>query len=272
MACAYFRFYAELNDFLPPAHRGHEVPHYFPDRPAVKDRIEALGVPHPEVDLILVNGISVGFEHLLQDGDRVSVYPHLHLEAAATLSHVRPEPPQPWFVLDVHLGRLATGLRLLGFDTLFGPDFDDPVLARLSSSTGRILLTRDRGLLKRSEVIHGYCVRSSDPNEQVVEVLRRFDLFESVQPFQRCLRCNGRLVEVPKDAITDRLEPITREHFHEFYECSGCGRIYWKGSHYEAMLQYVERVRASQGRALHQETPGTMNNVISASPDLGEPA
>jgi hypothetical protein len=261
VARAYFRFYAELNDFLPPAQRGREVPHYFPDRPAVKDRIEALGVPHPEVDLILVNGVSVGFAHLLEDGDRVSVYPHLHLAGSGAVSRVRPEPPRPWFVLDVHLGRLATGLRLLGFDTLFGPDFDDAVLARCSSSTGRILLTRDRGLLKRGEVVYGYCVRSSDPNEQGVEVLRRFDLFEAVQPFRRCLRCNGRLAEVAKEAVAERLEPRTLEHYDEFYECDTCGRLYWKGSHYDAMLRYVERVRASQRAALDQETGDRAGNL-----------
>lgn len=239
-----FRFYAELNDFLPSARRMVAFTHCFEGSPSVKDLIEALGVPHPEVDLILVNGESVGFAHQVRDGDRISVYPVFESLDITPLARVRSRPlRETRFVLDVHLGRLAAHLRLLGFDTLYRNDFPDSELAEISSSQGRILLTRDRGLLKRSQVTHGYCLRESDPRCQVVEVLRRFDLFRAIAPFQRCLRCNGLLQPVDKEAICDRLPPRTQRYQDEFYVCPACDRVYWKGSHYERLLRLVESVR-----------------------------
>jgi uncharacterized protein with PIN domain len=247
MGRALFRFYAELNDFLPPEWSQQAFPHAFTGEPTVKDRIEALGVPHPEVDLILVNGEPAGFDYRLQDDDRVSVYPRFHTLEVEAVSRVRPEvQPEPRFVLDVHLGRLATGLRLLGFDTRFGPDFDDAELARVAITEGRILLSRDRGLLKRGGVVYGYCPRSADPSEQVREVLRHFELHHAVEPFSRCLRCNDHLEPVAKAAVLDRLEPLTAEHYDEFFRCRGCDQIYWKGSHYEAMLRSLERAIEKQ--------------------------
>jgi uncharacterized protein with PIN domain len=165
------------------------------------------------------------------------------------VTQVRPAvAPEPRFVLDVHLGRLAQGLRLLGFDAYFGPEFDDPDLARISIEQDRILLTRDRGLLKRGGVVHGYHPRSSDPQEQLIEVLHRFDLFDTVAPFSRCLRCNSEVDRVSKDAVLPHLEARTAELFDEFYRCRGCERIFWKGSHYDAMLQAIERVRQEPRR------------------------
>jgi hypothetical protein len=149
---------------------------------------------------------------------------------------------QTRFVLDVHLGKLAEYLRLLGFDTLYCNQADDQELAVLSSQEGRILLTQDRGLLKRSLVTHGYFVRDTDPQQQLVEVLQRFDLQTAIAPFQRCLRCNGLLEPVAKAAISDRLLPKTREHYDEFRICSNCERIYWKGSHYERMQQFINNI------------------------------
>src|SRR5262249_11501077 len=151
-----FRFYAELNDFLPPDLRFREFPHSFPEGATVKDRIESLGPPHPEVDLILVNGESVDFSRRLRDGDRVSVYPVFEACASAGLNRLRPEPLRdPRFVLDTHLGKLAGRLRMVGFDTLYRNCYTDEQLARISRDERRILLTRDVGLLKRSAVTHG---------------------------------------------------------------------------------------------------------------------
>jgi len=243
----YFRFYAELNDFLRPDRRMVTFCHPLEGRASVKDVIESLGVPHTEVDLILANGESVDFSYGVQDGDRISVYPVFETVDITPLVRLRPRPlREPRFVLDAHLGRLAAYLRMLGFDALYRNDYDDEELARISSTEGRILLTRDRGLLKRSVVTHGYCVRETDPRQQLVEILRRFDLFGAIAPFHRCLRCNGLLQPVSKEAISDRLPPRTRQHYDEFRICQDCGQVYWKGSHYERMQRFIERVRQQE--------------------------
>ncbi len=237
------RFYAELNDFLPPDQRQKTLTHSFEVSASVKDMIEALGVPHAEVDLILVNGVSVDFSYQVQHGDVISVYPVFETLDITPLVRLRPKPlRETRFVLDVHLGRLAVYLRMLGFDTLYRNDYSDDELAHLSSSQERILLTRDRGLLKRSIVTHGYWMRATQPRQQVIEVLRRFDLSGSVAPFTRCLHCNGRLQAVDKDSIAHRLLPQTRQYYHEFCQCQGCGQIYWPGSHYQRMQQFIESI------------------------------
>lgn len=240
------RFYAGLNDFLPPSRRQVEFSHWINESASIKDVIESLGVPHPEVDLILVNGESVGFDYLTQDCDRISAYPHFHSLDIHSLSRVRPAPyPKAQFVLDVHLGKLATYLRLLGFDALYRPNYDDQELAQLSSQEQRILLTQDRGLLKRSIVTHGYIIRSSDPEQQAIEVLERFSLQDAVAPLERCPRCNGMLTAVDKATVVDQLPPLTRLHYDEFVRCQRCQQVYWQGAHYDRIRQLVSRV--SQG-------------------------
>jgi uncharacterized protein with PIN domain len=159
------------------------------------------------------------------------------------LVRVRPRPlRETRFILDVHLGRLAVYLRMLGFDAFYRNDYADEELARLSSQEGRILLTRDRGLLKRNLVTHGCCIRATNPRQQLVEVLRRFDLFASLDPFSRCLHCNGQLQKVDKEAVSDRLPPQTRMYYDEFRRCQNCDRVYWPGSHFQRMQQFIESV------------------------------
>ncbi len=244
MKQAHFRFYAELNDLLPAARRQATFTHVFENRASVKDMTESLGVPHTEVDLILVNGESVDFSYLVQGGDCISVYPVFESIDITPLVRVRPQPlREPRFVLDTHLGRLARYLRMLGFDTLYRNDYVDEELARISSEEHRILLTRDPGLLKRSVVTHGYWIRESDPHHQLLQILQRFDLFRAIAPFVRCLRCNGLLQPVRKEAVLDRLHPMTQEMHDEFHICPECDRIYWKGSHYRRMQQFIERLR-----------------------------
>jgi hypothetical protein len=243
MSIAYFRFYAELNDFLPPNRRQHEFDAPLDGSPAVKHVIESLGAPHPEVDLILVNGQAVDFNYHLRDGDRVSVYPVFESFDITPLNRLRPHPlRQPRFVLDGHLGRLATSLRLLGFDTLYDNDAEDEKLARLASDEKRILLTRDRGLLKRRLVTRGYCVRQDNPRCQIVEIIERFDLRNAAAPFTRCLRCNGLLEAVNKAEVFDQLQPDTRRFYDEFHHCTTCGQVYWKGSHYQRMLRLLKEL------------------------------
>jgi 2-keto-3-deoxy-L-rhamnonate aldolase RhmA/uncharacterized protein with PIN domain len=253
---AYLRFYAELNDFMPVTQQHTLIDHPFELSRSIKDMIESLGVPHTEIDLILVNGNSVGFDYQVRDGDRVSVYPRFTSIDITPLLRVRPQPlPVARFVLDTHLGKLAAYLRMLGFDTLYRNDYTDAELAHISHAEERILLTKDRGLLKRTEVTHGYFVREIDPQQQVAEVLRRFALSQSVAPFSRCLRCNTLLKPVDKATIVDRLPPKTREYYQEFRICPTCGRIYWRGSHYDRMQHLIDRLLQSEAEQPRLDQP-----------------
>ena len=229
---AEFRFYEELNDFLKPERRKRALTYRFNGRPGIKDAIEAQGVPHVEVDLILVNGESVGFDYQLQDGDRVAVYPVFESLDITPLVKLREKPLRTVaFVVDVNLGRLARLLRLMGFDTLFSNAYADDEIVRISEEQNRIVLTRDRRLLHAKAVTHGYWVRSVWPSRQIEEVVRRFDLAGLVRPFSRCADCNGLIEPVAKEAVLDRLEPKTKKYYETFYRCPACGKIYWEGSH-----------------------------------------
>ncbi len=243
MRQALFRFYSELNDFLPAGSRSVTVSHLFKGTPAIKDSLEALGVPHTEVDLILVNGESVDFGYLLQGGDRASVFPEFRAIDITPILKVRPEPLQKvQFILDIHLGRLASYLRMMGLDSLYRNDYADNELARVAHLEGRILLTRDRGLLKRSEVTHGYYLRASQPYEQLIEVMRRFNLTRLATPFKLCIRCNGTLDDVSKEMVKDHLPPKVKERYVQFRKCRSCGQVYWQGSHYERMRRFIVQV------------------------------
>ncbi len=243
MKQASLRFYAELNDFLAPDRRMKDIPCPFHVSPAVRDLIESLGVPHTEVDLILANSESVGFDYVVGDGDRISVYPVFESLDIGPLARVRPEPLRHLrFVADVHLGRLAAYLRMLGFDTIYRNDAPDEDLARISTEQQRILLTRDRGLLKRGAVTRGYSVRQTLPREQLAEVVERFELARLAAPFTRCLACNAPLERAAREAVADRLPPGVLSRHEEFLECPACRRAYWKGTHYERMCRLVERM------------------------------
>lgn len=243
------RFYGELNDFLPQDMRQQPVQHILAGRPAVKDVIESLGVPHPEVDLLLINGCSACFSERLYGGERVAVYPVFKAIDVSAATRVRPDPlAEIRFVLDCHLGKLASYLRMFGFDSLFSNEADDDKLACISADEGRVLLTRDRGLLKRSKVVYGYWVRSLDPAWQLSEVLTRFELYEHARPFERCMRCNEVLAPITKNAVFSRLPEKVREYCHVFHRCPDCGRIYWQGTHYEHMLEFVESILKNSKR------------------------
>jgi hypothetical protein len=234
------RFYAELNDFLPPALRGIEIDHEFERRASIKDMIESFGVPHTEVEVILVNGRPVDFSRIVQDGDRISVYPMFESVDITPMLRLRPAPlRRPKFILDSNLGRLARYLRLLGLDCLYRNDYQDAEVARIASEEQRTVLTRDRTLLQRRIITHGYFVRSQQPREQVREILARFDLYGEVAPFTRCTRCNGELQDVDKQAVSEQLEPKTRRYYDTFRICRDCGRVFWQGSHHARMQQLV---------------------------------
>jgi len=235
------RCYEELNYFLSSERRKRPFPCPLHRGQTVKSLVESLGIPHTEVDLVLVNGRSVGFGHRLADGDRVSVYPVFEALDVSGASQVRPRPLRVVrFVLDVHLGRLARLLRLAGFDSLYANDWDDRTLSRLSRQEARILLTRDRGLLMRAEVTHGYCVRSPDPPAQLSEVLARFDLARLLEPFSLCLVCNEKLEALPRRRARERVPPLVARRYRRFRACPRCGRVYWRGSHWEHMRRYLQ--------------------------------
>jgi hypothetical protein len=240
------RVYAELNDFLPPELRGTTVRREVRPHQTIKDVIEAAGIPHTEVDLVVIDGEPVGFSHRPASGDRLAVYPVFETLDVAPIARLRPVPLRdPRFVVDVNLGRLARLLRLLGLDVAFDPDLDDEALARMSATEHRILLTRDRGLLKRRNVTHGLFVREDRPFDQVVAVLRRLELASRVAPFTRCLRCGGGLSAVDKGDVLDRLQPLTRKHYDEFHRCAGCGHLYWRGSHHARLAELVDEIQAA---------------------------
>lgn len=235
------RVYAELVDLVEA--RELEVRQ---ERPrSVKDLVESVGIPHPEVGLVLVDGAPVAFDHLMHGGERVAVYPPFHGLALAAEQGVWPQPPEPRrFVLDVHLGTLARRLRLLGFDTWYRSDTDDLELAAIAVDEDRILLTRDRQLLMRRSIVHGYCPRADDPAAQLDEVVGRYGLADRAAPLTRCIPCNGELAPVAKTDVVEQLPPRTREEFDTFVRCRSCGQIYWPGSHLdpiEDILDGIER-------------------------------
>ncbi|MDT8386333.1 MAG: Mut7-C RNAse domain-containing protein [Thiogranum sp.] len=247
MATAHFRFYEELNDFLPPARRKVEFSVHFSRCPSVKDMIESLGVPHPEIELILVNGQSVDFSYQLRNADRVSVYPVFESLDVTPLIRLREWPLRnPRFVVDCNLGRLARYLRLLGFDCIYRNDFQDADVARIADQQQRIVLTRDRRLLQRKNITHGLFIREVIPRRQVPEVLTRMDLRRLVSPFCRCTHCNALLEPVNKTDIEHHLEPKTRRYFSEFLQCPDCRRIYWKGSHHDRAQRLVEELQSAE--------------------------
>lgn len=234
------RFYEELNDFLPQDKRKTDFNHELKKARSIKDLIESIGVPHTEVDLIIVNGESVDFNYLVQDSDRISVYPVFESLDISPLNHCQPAPlRKPRFVLDAHLGRLAAYLRMLGFDTLYRNNYDDPELAYISADEHRILLTCDRRLLMRKQITHGYFVRTRQPQQQILEILARFDLHNNQKPFTRCMHCNGKTHAVKKQDIESQLLPKTKKFYDEFYQCETCNKIYWQGSHYLKMKEMI---------------------------------
>jgi uncharacterized protein len=236
MATATFRFYEELNDFLAPDRRGREFSTPCARAATTKHMIEALGVPHTEVELILVKGESSGFDRQLQDGDRIAVYPRFESLDITPLLRVRERPLRDSrFVADAHLGGLARLLRMAGFDTLYRNDYDDREIAAQSIEAGRILLTRDRELLKLRGITHGCYVHALKPVRQFQEIVQRLDLQDSFRPFSRCLECNEPLRPIDKPLIADRLPPAVRERQQHFLTCDHCRRIYWQGTHWQRM-------------------------------------
>lgn len=243
----YLRFYEELNDFLPEEKKKKRFAHQFINRTSVKDLIESIGIPHTEVDLILVNGKSVNFKYLINDGDDISVYPVFESFDITDVQHLRAKPlRKPKFIADVHLGRLTRYLRMMGFNVSYKNNFKDDEIVQLSLKEKRAILTKDRGILKRNEVTHGYWVRGTKAEAQAKEVLERFDLQKEIKEFTRCIECNDLLEPIKKEKIINQLPSKVALSQNEFYECPSCKKIYWKGSHYQRMLTFIQSTKGTE--------------------------
>lgn len=259
---ATFRFYEELNDFIARDRRRREFDFDCTTDATIKHVIEALGVPHTEVELILVNGVSVDFSRRLRHGDRVSVYPKFEAFDISPLLRLRPYPLRVTrFVADAHLGGLAHLLRMAGFDTVYDNAADDVEIQRISGSDERIVLTRDRDLLKRRGISRGCYVYAQKPDAQLSEILTRLDLAGSLRPLSRCLKCNAPLVSVDKAQVIDALPPRVRDRQHDFSTCQVCRRVFWEGSHWRHMRERLAKaVSAAAGEPeLH---PGADSSIF----------
>lgn len=233
---AEFRFLGVLRDFLRDSADDRACSYGFSGKPSIKDAIEAQGIPHTEVDQVLVDDEAVDFDYSLRDGDRVVVLPCSRADSPGPAVLLRPPlPREPKFVVDINLGKLARWLRLLGFDTDYRNDLTDAEIASIAACECRVVLTRDRRLLHQKIITHGYYVRSDKPEEQISEILDRFRLDGQQEPFRRCLECNGRIRPVDKEIVLDELPPKTRIHYDHFFRCDRCDRVYWKGPHYERL-------------------------------------
>src|SRR5438477_12360736 len=235
--------HGDLDFFLRSEARGQSIERSLSEKTSVKDVIESCGVPHPEVDLILVDGQPVDFHHTLRTDADADVYPVGFLSTCFPENRLQVSNSME-FIADGHLGKLARDLRLLGFDIAYDRDADDRQLLAIMRDSNRALLTRDRRLLMHAIVQHGYYLRSQNPNNQTIEVLKRFDLFSAIAPFTRCLRCNTPLEEVEKNEVIQKLEPLTKIYYEQFRRCVGCGQIYWAGSHFSKLQKRVEEIRA----------------------------
>nr|WP_217474942.1 Mut7-C ubiquitin/RNAse domain-containing protein [Stutzerimonas stutzeri] len=220
MTTATFRFYARLNHFLSVECRGQSFDCRCARAATTKHMIEALGVPHTEVALVLVNGQPASLERAIVDGDRVAVYPKFEQLDVSSLSALQALPPgPPRFVADAHLGGLARLLRMAGFDTLYDNHFEDAAMAELANREQRVLLTRDRALLMHRRVLHGCYVQAVRPQKQLRELYHRLDLAAHARPFSLCMTCNAPLQPVDKATVLDRLPPRVQARHQRFLGC-----------------------------------------------------
>lgn len=234
-----FRFFNALNDFLSARDKNRLIHYQFNGSPSIKDAIEAIGIPHTEVDAIIVNGSPVDFSYLIKDKDEAEVLPLVNI-TSLTENSLTPTLIYPLrFIADVHAGKLAKELRMLGFDTVYQNNFSDQQVADVAEKENRIVLTRDVALLKQRKIKWGYWLRSQHINEQLPAVITRFNLTADLRPFVRCIECNGNIMPVKKEEILQQLPAKTIDYFDEFYQCQCCKKVYWKGSHYENMLEKI---------------------------------
>ena len=210
--------------------------------------IEALGVPHTEVAIVLINVELCGLDKMLLHGDIISVYPTFMQFDGVEVQSLAPLPPgRPRFIADAHVGALARMLRMAGSDTLYDNRYDDPDIAAIAGREQRIVLTRDRDLLKRRSVANGCYVHALKAPEQCREIVRRLQLEALARPFTLCLHCNAPLSAVEKEQVELRLPPSVRALQEDFSLCRQCDRVFWKGSHWKSMCAVLDSAQCSAG-------------------------
>jgi len=237
------RFYEELNDFLPENSRKTDVEVPLKGKRSIKDMIEALGVPHTEIDLILVNNRSVDFNYILQDNDRVSVYPVFELLNITNITRLRKIPlRRNTFIADINLGNIVKYMRVLGLDVYHDVSLSNREIIEISNQKNRIILTQNKKLLKFKDVSHGMFIRQGTTTKQIRRIIEYLDIQKDIKPFSRCLRCNSLLIAVQKNNVLDRIPPKTKECCHEYGQCPSCDKIYWKGTHFMNMEKIVRQI------------------------------
>lgn len=240
------RFIGKLGIFLSPEKRSRTFSHTVKGMPSIKDTVEALGVPHPEIDCLVVNGRPVDFAYQIKGGEKIRVYPDGTKVKSAGVKRLRGRySSRPKFILDVHLGKLARHLRLLGFDTLYQSDLTDRQIVECVKKGKRIVLTRDIGLLKNKAIQYGYFVRTTDAIAGLKEIVKRYRLRGCAQPFTLCLNCNGKIVRTAKTKVLAQLPPETKKYYTAFYRCRSCGKVYWKGAHYRRLSAIIRHAYRS---------------------------
>lgn len=236
-------FHGNLADLLKKEYHQGMVQYELTRRASIKDIIESLGIPHTEIGKIVVQGQEANFDHIPGKELEIHVYPMTGSALAALPSILWQEC---WdfnrFMVDVNALKLARNLRIAGIDTTIVPDSNLIDIGLLAAEQARVLLTRNRQLLKCSTVMFGQLLRSEDHLDQLREVVSRFGLKSHFQPFSRCLTCNGRLESVAKEEIEHLLEPLTKRYYTIFKRCQHCRTIYWHGSHMQHMQAILDQI------------------------------
>ncbi len=234
----------KLHPLLYPRHRvKNSFSHVLTRRASIKDVLESLRIPHTEIGELIVNSQSTTFSYHVKNGDEIQVLPPTFPMDPCTPSLLRPEPLKHLiFLTDANVGKLCSLLRMTGFDCVHPPLTNDADIAVLAVSQNRILLSRDRDMLKRKIIIHGRLIRSIMPADQLKEVLAIYGLKSKIRPFSRCICCNALLQEIEKEKILHRLEPLTKKYYQHFFHCPGCDKIYWSGSHKIGMERVLSKV------------------------------
>jgi uncharacterized protein with PIN domain len=239
-----FRFYEELNDYLPEELRKGWIESSAEPGTSVGEKISSFEIPLGEIDLILVNQQSESFDYILQEEDRISVYPVFESFDISEISKLRDKPLRVvTFICDVHLGRLCKYLRMLGFDTSYSNNYTPGQIIDISNLEKRIILSKSIQLIRHKEVTRAYWVRSSEPLEQLIDLIYGLDILKWANPLTRCLNCNSMLETVEKEDVIDRLEERTAKYYTAFFRCPVCDQIYWKGSHYESMMEFIHQIQ-----------------------------
>jgi len=203
---------------------------------SIKDTLEALGIPHTEIERMVVNGRKVNFTHRMKEVDNVLIYPH------GTPKNQGPFFLKPAkFACDVHLGKLARHLRLMRLDTIYKINITDQELFNISQKEKRVLLTRDIGILKNNRATRAFFVYNTSPEKQWKEIIKRFKWSTSVKPFSRCLECNGKIKRTAKSKVLKFLPLKVQKFYKMFYQCADCRKIYWQGSHYQKLLKMIKK-------------------------------